>query len=333
MPVAGLEAADALLGRGVRGEHLAEASPATAAAGLGLERVDDVVRGLARVHTRRDPLRVHLQALQRLGQGTAVADQLGRRRIGLELPAAADSGLDHGSRDRGQDGQGQLAEGIAVAVAAAAREHRPPHGDMGDERHRHADGRGHRADQDVAVADVGQLMGQHPADLVPAHRLGEPRGDAHRGVLGVAAGGEGVGLRIGRHVQLRHRHVRPGAQLGHDPVVLGHLGRAHRLGPGRGDGQLGAEPVGAPRQHQGEDQADHQAARTEIPADHNAQAAEQGQQRERLGRVEHGPSPSRPPPGRSPNYGPAGVNAQRGEVCSRPAPGIGHQAFGQSYRS
>ena len=50
-----------------------------------------------------------------------------------------------------------------------------------------------------------------PRSSSQSRTLRMPLRDCHRGVLGVAAGGEGVGLEVGRHVERRHRHARLGA--------------------------------------------------------------------------------------------------------------------------
>ena len=60
-----------------------------------------------------------------------------------------------------------------------------------------ADRRGDRLDQDVAVADVGELVGEHAAQLVLGEQLGDPAGHRDRRVLRVAAGREGVRLVLG----------------------------------------------------------------------------------------------------------------------------------------
>ena len=59
-------------------------------------------------------------------------------------------------------------------------------------RHRH--GRGDRRDEDVAVADVGDLVGEHAAQFVLVDDLQQALRDRDRGVVGVAAGRERVRL-------------------------------------------------------------------------------------------------------------------------------------------
>ena len=122
---------------------------------------------------------------------------------------------------------------LFVVVTTAAAEERAPHGDAGHERDPHGHCGRDRADEDVAVADVTDLVGQHAAQLLPVAGLEDALGDRDRGVVGVAAGGEGVGLHVGRDVELGHRHAGLGGQLADDAVVLGHLLLGDGLGPRR----------------------------------------------------------------------------------------------------
>ena len=98
-----------------------------------------------------------------------------------------------------------------------------------------------------------------PAQLVPGADLQDALGDGHGGVVGVAAGGEGVGLGSGVTYSLGIGMLGPGGQVPDDGVVLGHLGFGDRHGPGRPDGDGVGEPVGPTGEQQAEDQADDQA--------------------------------------------------------------------------
>ena len=208
-------------------EELAETATLTAAS-LGLQGVDDVVARLVGVDGRRDAVGVGLELLQRLGEGFARAEQPCRRLVGLELTAATHGGLDEHRRDRGEQREGELTNRVAITVVAA--EQRPPHHHAGREGDPHADGGSHRPDEDVAIADVGEFVGEDAAYLLPIHRLEQPFGHGDGSVVGVAAGGEGVRLLAGRDVQPRHRHVRPSGEIFHDLVVL------RQLFPGDGNG-------------------------------------------------------------------------------------------------
>jgi hypothetical protein len=83
------------------------------------------------------------------------------------------------------------------------------------------DGGGDRHDQGVAVAHMGQLVGQHPGHLLVAEPGKEPGGRRHRRVPGVAPGGEGVGLVALDEVDLGH------GQAGVDAELMDH---AHQVG-------------------------------------------------------------------------------------------------------
>ncbi len=66
-----------------------------------------------------------------------------------------------------------------------------------------------------------QLVTEHPLQLIGAQGLEDAGGDGDGGVLGVAAGGEGVGLGGLDDVDAWHRHLGPGDQGAHDGVDLG----------------------------------------------------------------------------------------------------------------
>ena len=68
------------------------------------------------------------------------------------------------------------------------------------------------AQQDVAVVDVRQLVGDHAFELDPVHLLEQARGHRDRRVLGVAPGGEGVRRRVVDDVDARLREPAGDAQ-------------------------------------------------------------------------------------------------------------------------
>ena len=105
-----------------------------------------------------------------------------------------------------------------------------------------------------------------------------PCGDRDHGVLRVAAGGERVGLRRGRDVELRHRHVRPLGEVLDDGVELRRLLSVTGLAPGGLDGELVAEPVGAADEDEADDEPDDEPGLAEERADRHEQAAERGQE-------------------------------------------------------
>ena len=68
-------------------------------------------------------------------------------------------------------------------------------------------GRGDGHDQSVAMADMAQLMGHDAGDLVAAEQIEQTGRSGDSGVLGIAARGKGIGLRIIHHINLGHRQV------------------------------------------------------------------------------------------------------------------------------
>ena len=80
------------------------------------------------------------------------------------------------------------------------------------------------------MADVHQLVSEDALDLVTGHGLPQPLGDAHHGVVGVAAGGEGVGLQARRDGHGGHRQVGALGQAADHPVQLGRLGGRDHAG-------------------------------------------------------------------------------------------------------
>ena len=107
------------------------------------------------------------------------------------------------------------ARAVVVAARAEARapEHRKPRG--------HHDRRGqrrrHRADQDVAVLHVRQLVTEHAFQLIVREDSQNPFGGGDRRVLRVAAGRERIRRRLGNDVDARHRQTGASRQLADDP--------------------------------------------------------------------------------------------------------------------
>ena len=124
-------------------------------------------------------------------------------RVGGELARPRDRRLDQAGRERRQDHHEQQRRGVrALAiVAAAAEEHREPR------RHhdRRRDCRGHRADENVAVFHVRELVSDHAIEFFRAEGLQDPLGGGHRGMLRIASGRKRVGRAVGNDIHARHR--------------------------------------------------------------------------------------------------------------------------------
>ena len=117
----------------------------------------------------------------------------------------------------------------AVAVARSAAEHRAPLRHAGEHHDGRGDRRRYRADEDVTVLDVRQLVGNDAFELALRQELHDAFGRGHRGVARISAGRERVGRHVRDHVDPRHGQAgllrEPG---GHavQRVPLADLGRA-----------------------------------------------------------------------------------------------------------
>ncbi len=159
------KALDALLYRWMRREQLCERC---AAAGQWIDYVFALLCGL---HVHRDATGSLVELLEGAGERLAVADELGPHAVCLELPRPGDRHLDHAGRKRGEDHHQQSGERVAVVIVAAEEE-----GEVGEVADRRGDGSRNRADQDVVVLDVGELVGENSSHLVWAEDLGAAPG-------------------------------------------------------------------------------------------------------------------------------------------------------------
>src|SRR5690606_21182914 len=265
-----LEAGDALLRRRVRAEE-----PEQAEVALARERVDDGELRRRRVDLHRDAARVRLQAPERAREGQRLARDERRRPVRLELVLAADGELDDHGRDRGDDGHGEQRERVAALVVATAdaAEDRSPPDDVADHGDGAGHGRGERADEHVPVLDVGQLVGDDAFQLLLAHEAQNAGRAADDGVVGVAAGGERVGL-LGRRDRDRgHGQARATAQPVHHLVELVPLPGPDAPGAVHAQHDAVTEPVHAEVHDRGQDEARGGSA---LPPDGTAQYDQQG---------------------------------------------------------
>ena len=102
------------------------------------------------------------------------------------LAAAADRHLDDAGGERAEDDQRQARQHVAALAVAPAEQHRQLR-EVGQERDDGRERGGDRADEDVAVADVRELVAEHAAQLALVEQLEDALGDADGGVLRVAA--------------------------------------------------------------------------------------------------------------------------------------------------
>src|SRR5215472_12736637 len=123
-----------------------------------------------------------------------VAD-LSTRVVGLVLARARDRELNQQSRQRSQDDEqkdSDYAQRILVFFVATAAEEQAELADLGQQGDCAGQDRHNRAAQNVPVADMGELVRQHPIDLFLVEELQQALIHTDRGVVRVAAGGERV---------------------------------------------------------------------------------------------------------------------------------------------
>ncbi len=186
-----------------------------------------------------------MQLLQGAGQRLTLANQASGITIGLKLSAATDGHLDQASCHWGQHGEGHDDDWVAVVVVSStATKGSAPHGHIGGVADGSSDGGSYRAGQNVSAFHMGQLVGQHSTDFLPAQGLDQTFSNADGRIFWVASGGEGVWLALWGDVELGHGDVGQAGQFLHDVVVLGELIWWHLDSFGRTDGQLGASEVG-----------------------------------------------------------------------------------------
>ena len=138
------------------------------------------------------------------------------------------------------------------------------------------------------MADVAQLMRHDAGDLLAAEMAQQAGGCRNRGMFGIAAGGEGVGLLLVDQIDARHRQAGALGEALHDTVELGRLVGADLLRVAHAQHHLVAVPVGEQVHAQGHHQRQYKAglAAQEVADDQE----EAGQRRQEKGRakVVHG---------------------------------------------
>ncbi len=203
------QAVDPLRDRRMRREQRAEPHLSASLLGHAAEGIGDE-QGRRRL---TDLHRVFGRSLVELGkgagQGERRAGQLGTGTVRFELAGPADRHPDDQGDDGGDDDRRQTDDGgERVVPAAASASHPAPERHPGEERQGDADGGCNRADEDVAVLDVGQLMGENTLELLVVEGFDDARGHRHRGVFRVSPRSKGIRLFGVDEVDVRHRHPR-----------------------------------------------------------------------------------------------------------------------------
>ena len=136
------------------------------------------------------------------------------------------------------------AEAASITIVPAApSEDRPEHRDPREHHDPGGDRRRDRADEDVVVADVGELVREDTGQLLLIQDLQDAFRHRDGSMLLVPTGGERVGLRRRHHVQPRHRHPRLLRELADDPVEPRRFLLGYRTRPGDLQDDLVAPPV------------------------------------------------------------------------------------------
>ena len=256
---------------------------------LTREGIDDVHMGHGGVALGGDidlPSSQGGDLFQRRSQRQRIAGNFGADPVGLIFARAADGHLhQHGCHRREKHHQqGADPAQRVVAVIAAAKEQ----AELGQGRNGAGKGRRNGHGQGIAVADMGQLVGDHGGDLAGIEMTQQAGRDGHGSILGIAAGGKGIGL-VGLDQVNRGRRDPRLARENVDHVIeLRHPGALDRHGILHAQHQLVGVPVADDIGDQGKSQGDHHAAGAadEIAHGHE-QRRERGEQNKGAKRIEH----------------------------------------------
>ena len=242
------------------------------------ERIDDVERLGRRVDLHRQRLPAPLELLQRLGERLARSEHPRRGRVREVLALPRDGELEQRRRDRGDDDHQQAADRAERVVVVVAAEEAHEEEDVRDRRDRAGDHRRDRRDEDVAVLDVRELVGEHAANLVAREVLQQPLRDRDRRVLRVPPGRERVRL-LGRdHVDARLRDAVELRELGDHVVQVRRLRLGDLLCAGGLDRELVRPEVGRQVHQDREDHEEPERGPSDRPANADEQRGEPGEE-------------------------------------------------------
>ena len=224
-------------------------------------------RGIALGGVIVDPGSAHGDFFQGRGQPEWLAADLGAHLVGGVFPCPADCHLHQRSRQRCEHHHQQRTD-QPKAFTRPAEEQRK----IGQHRDRAGKGRGNGHDRGVIVADVGQLMCDHPGQLLSCQAAQQARGHGHRRIFGVAPGGKSIGLRRVDQIDLGLGHPGVSGQIRNHSVQPHPISRCHRLGIVHPQHHAVGVPPCEGIHRRGHHQGDHRAA---CPADQIADAHEQ----------------------------------------------------------
>jgi len=203
----------------------------------------------------------------------------------VELPRSRDRKPDQHRGERcdeeGNDDADQAQRAVPIVTTTKPERHPSDDGDRCTE-HR-SDG----ADENVAILDVGQLMGEDSLQFTVFEHVENPGGHRHRSFLGAASGGERIRLRRIDDMNRGNGHVDLGRQLADNGVDLGLFDLGNRPRSTDGQSHLGREEIGEEVEAEGEDQRQRKAA-AKCVHDEEQQRRHEGQKSDRLQVVHEG---------------------------------------------
>ena len=222
----------------------------------GLERVDRV-EGLGRRRRGEvDELGGAIEAHQCVREVVRRARRRRCERIGVQLPLGREHEVDERRADRGEDVEEKAREPAAE----------PAHL---DERRREQDDE--RLDEDVAPADVGELVRDRRVELLPPERPQRADGDCERGARGPAPDGEEAREAVVDEVELRRAYAELRGDLIGAGAEHGILGEGERAGAEHSEKRAISVPVHGRR---GEQRAEREQECRSDSSDEPAQTAE-----------------------------------------------------------
>ena len=250
-PVHRHQRGDAVLGRRMGGEEVVHAGAGERIDDEQMRRRRDCVRrstfGIARRRVRDCASAEASAAGRPLISAPARSAEYSRVRLIAICTSIAASGATIAATSTPT-----MPSGIVVVAAAAEEE-----GEIGEHRDGAGDGRGDGHGQRVAVLHMAELVRHDAGDLLARQRLEEAGGGADGGMLRVAAGGEGVRLRVVGDVDARHGQAGAGGEVADDAVELRRAPLVDLAGAGHGEDQLVGVPVGEEVQPGGDQERDH----------------------------------------------------------------------------
>jgi hypothetical protein len=142
-------------------------------------------------------------------------------------------------------------------------------------------------DQDVAVHDVADLVGEHAAQLARREQVEHAGRDRHHAMPRVAPGREGVRVRVVDQVHAGRLNTRARRQLLDDPMQPGRFVPLERARPVHREHDAVREEVGAEVHQRGQGREQVEVPLAERAANRDEPGRERPQQQDRLHLIPH----------------------------------------------